>query len=51
MFIDRPLRGDPNKDKLIDELNFTNCMHLRRIQKIKFFVVITFKQNKVYHLS
>ena len=31
MCIDRSLRGDPKKDKLIDELNFTNCMHLKKI--------------------
>ena len=46
MYIDRSLRGDPKKDKLIDDLNFTNCMHLNRIQKSKFFVVITVKQRK-----
>ena len=46
MYIDCSLRGDPKKDKLIDKLNFTNCMHLRRIQKRKFFVVITAKQRK-----
>ena len=46
MYVERSLRGDPKKDKLIDELNFTNCMHLRKIQKIKFFVDITVKQIK-----
>ena len=46
MYVDRSLRGDPKKDKFIDELNFTNCMHLKRIQKSKFFVGITFKQRK-----
>ena len=50
MHVDRSLRGDPNKDKLIDELNFTNRMHLRRIQKSKFFVGITVKQrNFIIH--
>ena len=46
MYVERSLRGDPKKDKLIDELNFTNCMHLRRIQKSKLFVGITVKQIK-----
>ena len=46
MYVDRSLRGDPKKDKLIDKLNFTNCMHLKIIQKSKFFVVITVKQTK-----
>ena len=46
IYVDRSLRGDPKKYKLIDELNFTNCMHLRRIQKNKFFVSITVKQRK-----
>ena len=46
MYVDRSLRGDPKKDKLIDELNFTNYMHLYRIQKSKFFVGITVRQIK-----
>ena len=46
MYVDCSLRGDPNKDKFIDELNFTNCMHIRIIQKSKFFVGITVKQRK-----
>ena len=46
MYVDSSLRGDPKKNKLIDELNFTNCMHLSRIKKRKFFVGITFKQRK-----
>ena len=35
MYIDRSLCGDPRKDKMIDELNFKNCMHLKRIQRRK----------------
>ena len=46
MYVDRSLRGDAKKDKLIDELNFTNCMQLKRIQKRKLFVGITDKQRK-----
>ena len=50
MYVDRSLRGYPKKDRLIDELNFTNSMHLRRIQKSKFFVGITVKQRKfIFH--
>ena len=46
IYVDLSLRGDPKKDKLIDELNFVNCMHLRRIQKRKLFVGITVKQRE-----
>ena len=46
MYVDHSLRGDPKKDKLIDDLNFINCMHLNIIQKNKFFVGITVKQRK-----
>ena len=46
MYVNCSLRGDPKKDKFIDDLNFTNCMHLDIIQKIKFFVGITVKQRK-----
>ena len=51
MYVDRSLRGDKRKDKLIDELRFKKCMQLKRIQKSKFFVVITYKKKKVYHSS
>ena len=46
MYVDRSLRGDLRKDKLIDELNFKKRMQLTRILKIKFFVGITDKQIK-----
>ena len=46
IYVDRSLRGDPNKYKFIDDLNFTNCIHLNRIQKSKFFVGIAVKQIK-----
>ena len=48
MYVDRSFRGDPNKDNLIDDLNFTNCMHLKRIHKSKFLVGVTFKQRKLH---
>ena len=44
MHIDRSLSA--KKDKLIDELNFKKCMHLKRSTKSKFFVGITNKQRK-----
>ena len=46
MYVDHSLRGDAKKDKLIDELNFTNCIQLRILLKSKFFVGITNKQRK-----
>ena len=46
MYVDRSLRGDANKDKLIDELNFKICIQLKRILRIKLFVGITNKQRK-----
>ena len=46
MYVDRSLRVDPKKDKLIDELNFKKCIPLKRILKSKFFVGITNKQRK-----
>ena len=46
MYVDRSLRGDPKKYKLIDELNFKKCMQLKIIQKSKVFVGITDKQRK-----
>ena len=43
MYVDRSFCGYPNKDKFIDELNFTNCMHLNRKTTSKFVVGITYK--------
>ena len=40
MYVERSLCGHPKKDKSIDELNFTNCMHLSRIQKRMFLLVL-----------
>ena len=52
MYVDLSLRGDPKKDNLIAELNFTKRMQLKRIQKSKFFVGITDKQKKfIIHLE
>ena len=46
MYGDRSLCGDTQKDKLIDELNFKNCMRFKRNTTSKFFVVITVKGRK-----
>ena len=40
MYVDRSLRADPKKDKLIDKLNFTNCMHLKRMKKASSLLVL-----------
>ena len=44
MYVDLSLRGYPNKDKFIDELNFKKCMRLKRNTTIKFFVGISYKK-------
>ena len=41
MYVDRSLRGDPKKKNLIDELNFKNCVQLKRNTTSKLFVGIT----------
>ena len=48
MYVDRSLRGDPKEEKLIDELNFKNCVRLKKNTTSKFFVGIT---KKVYYSS
>ena len=49
MYVDCSLCEDRNKGTLIDELNFKNCIHLKRNTRGNFFVVIT--QKKVYYSS
>ena len=46
MYVDRSLRGDANKDKLIDGLNFQKCIQLNRLLKSKFSFGITNKKRK-----
>ena len=46
MYVDRSLRGDANKNKFIDELNFKKCMKLKRLLNRKLFVGITNKQRE-----
>ena len=41
MYVDRSLCCDPIKYKLIDELNFKNCLRLSRNKTSKFFVCAT----------
>ena len=50
MYVERSLSGDPKKDKLIDELNFKNCVRLNRKTTSKLFFDIT-KKKKVYYSS
>ena len=44
MYIDRSPLGYTNKYKLVDELNFKNCMRLNINTTSKFFVAITYKK-------
>ena len=46
MYVDCSSRGYPNKDNFIDELNFKNCMSLKRKTTKNFFVGITYKKRK-----
>ena len=46
VYIDRSLRGDTMKDKLIDEFNFKNLFCLSRKKTRKFFVGIVSKKIK-----
>ena len=43
MQVDHSLRGDPKKDKLIDELNFKTCMNSNRKTPSKFLVGVIVK--------
>ena len=45
MYVDRSSSGDQKKEKLIDELKFKTCVHLKIETPSKFFVGIT-KQKK-----
>ena len=50
IYFDLSLFGDPKKDRLIDELNFENCVPLNRKTTSKLFVVITMKKrNFIIH--
>ena len=52
MYVDRSLSGDPKKYKFIDELNFKNCMRLKRKTTNKLFVGIPYKKIKcIIHLE
>ena len=39
MYVDRSLFGDPKKDRLMDELNFENCMCFKINKTIKFLFI------------
>ena len=44
MHVDLSSRGDPNMDKLIDELKFKNFMCLKTKTTSKFFAGIEYKK-------
>ena len=46
IYFDCSLRGDPKKDTLIDELNFKNCIRLKRNTTRYFFFGITCKKRE-----
>ena len=46
MYVDCSSHGDPKKENLIDELNFKNCVCLKRNTTSKLFVGITYKKIK-----
>ena len=51
MYVEHSLSGDPMKDKFIDELNFNNCVRLRRNKSSKLFVGTIYIKKKVYYSS
>ena len=46
IYVDLSLRGDPKKYKFIYELNFKNCVRLKRKTTSKLFVGLTYKKRK-----
>ena len=50
MYVDRSLRGDPKKDALMKELDFTKCKKYLHIKKSKFFIGITERKKKFISL-
>ena len=51
MYVEYLLRGDPNKDTFIDELNFKNCMLLNRTATSKFLVGITYETESLLFIQ
>ena len=49
MYVDHSLRDDPKEDRLIDELDFKNCVRLKIKTKGMFFVGITKKKKYIIH--
>ena len=47
MYIDRSLRGDPEKDKLMDELKFKYCMRFKRKETSKFLLVLHSREESL----
>ena len=48
MCVDRSVRGDPKKDKLIDELNFKNCMCFKINTTSKFLLALHSKESLLF---
>ena len=48
MYVDSSFRGDPKKDKLIDNLNFKNYMSLQKKTTSKLFVGVICKKKNYY---
>ena len=51
MYVDRSLRGDPNKYMLTDKLKFKNCVRLKEKTTSKFFVGITKQRTCLFYFS
>ena len=49
MFVEHSLTENPKKDKLIDELNFKNCMRLKRNTTIKLCDGTTYLKKYIIH--
>ena len=47
MYVDCSTRGYPKKEKFIYELNFNNCVRLKRKKKRNLFVGITYKKESL----
>ena len=46
MYVDHSLCGDPMNDGFVDELNFKNCVRLKRKKTSKLFFGITYNKRK-----
>ena len=51
MYVDLLLRGDPMKDKLINELNFKSCTSLRRNKKASSLLVVHTRKERLLFIK